>query len=107
MSQYKDKSLDDLYQQINATRERLNEADEHIKSLGEGAQKIGMSITGATLEINTLMKQLFLCAQHDLQEYEILHRTLMEHLQNITIIVNTKFGKLKEMEGTPENELLN
>lgn len=93
MSQYKDKSMDDLYQQIQGTRERLNQADEHIKTIGEGAEKIGMSITGATLEINALMKQLFLCAHHDLPEYEILRKNLMDQLQNIVIIADTKFGK--------------
>ena len=90
--------MDELYQQIQATRARLDLADEHLKQMGEGAEKIGMSITGATMEINALMKQLFLCAQHDMQEYEILQVTLMQHLNNIVLIAKTHFGKFKKPE---------
>lgn len=95
MTQFKEKSLDDLHKQIQDTRARQELADEHMKEMGEGAQKVGLSITGATLEISTLMKQLFLCAQHDLTEYKILYDHLMQHLSNIVLIANTRFGKIK------------
>lgn len=96
--QTKDKTLDDLHQQITGTRARLLEADEHIKTLGEGAQKVGMSIDGAMLEINALMKQLFLCSQHDLPQYDTLHEELLRHMANITFIAKTHFGKFKPAE---------
>jgi hypothetical protein len=93
MTQPKDKTIDELHKQVEGTRARLHQADEHLKEIGEGAQKIGLSITGATLEINALMKQLFLCAHHDLAEYEILHAQLTQHLNNIALIANTRFGR--------------
>jgi hypothetical protein len=96
MSQFKDKSLDDLHKQVNGTRERLLLADEHIKALGDGAEKIGLSITGATLEMNVIMKQLFLCSYNDMQEYDILHEQLIQHLNSISLIANTRFGRLKK-----------
>jgi hypothetical protein len=102
MSTFKDKTMDELYQQTQQTRARLDLADEHMKQMGEGAEKIGLSITGATMEINALMKQLFLCAQHELQEYQILQATLMQHLNNIALIAQTHFGKIK----MPENKEL-
>jgi hypothetical protein len=95
MTQFKEITLDELHKQIQDTRARQELADQHIKEMGENAQKVGLSITGATLEINTLMKQLFLCAQHDLTEYKILYDNLMQHMSNIALIANTRFGKIK------------
>ena len=103
MSQYKDKTLDELHKSVEGTRARLHIADEHLKDIGEGAQKIGLSITGATLEINALMKQLFLCAHHDLYEYDLLHAQLTQHLKNIALIANTRFGRQKA-EASPVTE---
>lgn len=94
----KDKSIDDLHKSVNSTRERLIAADEHMKSIGEGAEKIGLSITGATLELNALMKQLFLCAHHNLNEYEILHEQLNAHLNNIAYLASTRFGRMIKKE---------
>lgn len=98
MSQPKDKTLDELYQQLNATRARLLQADEHMKALGEGAQKVAISIDGAMLEINALLKDLFLCSQHNLAEYDMLHAELIRHLNNLFHIAKTNFGKLKPDE---------
>lgn len=100
----KDKSLDDLHKSVNSTRERLILADEHMKSIGEGAEKVGLSITGATLELNALMKQLFLCAHHNLNEYDILHEQLNTHLNNIALLANTRFGRLPKREGEHDAE---
>lgn len=93
--------LDELHKKVEATRARLYQADEHIKTLGEGAQKVGLSITGATLEMNALMKQLFLCSEHNMPEYEILHAELNRHLNNLALIANTKFGKVKVPDNYP------
>ena len=98
MTQPKDKSVDDLYKKVGLTRERLIQADEYIRGLGEGAQKIGLSIDGAMLEMNVLLKDLFICVQNHLPEYEMLQGQLMEHLNNIHTIVSTQFGKLKREE---------
>lgn len=96
MTQPRDKSLDELHQQVTATRARLVQADEHLRELGEGAQKVGLSVDGAMLEINALLKQLFLCSQHNLPEYDMLHAELVRHLNNIFYIAKTQFGKLKQ-----------
>lgn len=87
--------LDELHKKVETTRQRVYQADEHIKQLGEGAQKVGLSINGALLEINALLKDLFLCSQHDLPEYDLLQAELLRHLQNIHVIVDTRFGKIK------------
>lgn len=100
--QSKDKTLDELHQQLTATRARLLEADEHIKTLGENAQKVGVSIDGAMLEISALLKQLFLCSQHDLAQYDTLHAELLRHMRNITFIAETQFGKYKPAEQPKE-----
>lgn len=96
MTQIKDKSLDDMHQSLTATRSRVLQADDHIKKLGEGAQKVLLGIDGAMLEINALMKQLFLCSQYDLNEYELLQGELVRHLSNLHQIVSSRFGKIKE-----------
>jgi hypothetical protein len=98
MSQRKDDSIDAIYKKVGATKARLLQADEHIKTLGEGAQKVGLSIDGAMLELNALLKQLFLCSQHGLPEYDILHAELAKHLQNIATIANTEFGRVKRRD---------
>jgi hypothetical protein len=95
MSQPKDKSVDDLHRQVEATKARLYQADEYIKQNGDNAIKIGLSITGVTLEINALMKQMFLCMHNGLPEYDILHASLLKHLNDIKLIADTHFGKFK------------
>lgn len=96
--QNKDKSVDEMHQQVSATRARLAQADEHIFSLGEGAQKVGISIDGAMLEINALLKQLFLCSKHELAEYDTLHAELIRHLNNLVFIAKTHFGKYNPVD---------
>lgn len=100
---YKDKSLDQLHKELDSTRQRLFLANEHIKNLSEGAQKVSLSIDGAMLELTALLKQLFLCAQHELPEYDMLHAALAKDLNNIAIIAKTHFGRYKD-EAAPKNK---
>lgn len=96
--QARDKSLDDLHKKLENTKNRVLEANEHIDQMGEGAKKIALSIDGATWELNACMKQLFLCATHDMHEYDLLVPTLMQHLKNMAHIAETRFGRLKDSE---------
>ncbi len=95
MSDFKELSLDDIHKKVQATRARLAQSDEYIAKMGEGAKKVGLSISGATLELNAIMKNLFLCACNDLQEYDILYETFLQHLRDLNTIVSTRFGKIK------------
>jgi len=96
----KDKSLDTLHETLQHTKERLAEADEFINNMDDdGAKKVGLSITGASAEINMLLKQLFLCSINDMAEYEVLREELYRVMKNIHLIVGTQFGKMKA--GTP------
>lgn len=95
----RDKSPNDLAKQLEVTKQRVAEANDHIAALGEGAKLVGLSIDGATWEVNGCLKQLFLCSQHDMPEYEIIYSVLMNHLRTIKQIADSKFGKVK-IEGT-------
>lgn len=90
-----DREIAKIYASVNATREKIKTANEHIENVGKGATMVGLSILGAALEIELILKQLFLCSQHGLPEYEILQGEFMRHIKNLVNTVDTEFGKIK------------
>lgn len=90
-----DPTIDQLCKKIELIKKRSQDAETYINALGEGAQKVSLSIDGATYEINAILKNLFLCSQHDLKEYELIFPQLAEHVQNLLHIAEVKFGRIK------------
>ena len=90
-----EKEVDQIYKEKCDMEKRCAEANEQIKSLGKGSSAVLLSIDAATTEINILLKDLFICAQADLREYELIYLKLIESLTSITYCAQTKFGKIK------------
>lgn len=104
MSEKQDISIDQLYKRVEMSSQPMEDINSFIKNKGEGAQKVGLSIDGATTELNILLKSLFLVKNYNPAEYQLLAQTAIKHLESFFLIINNRFGtippsKLKEEDG--------
>lgn len=91
------KDDENILNKIQSVRQSLIEADNFMQQTKASTVALGIDLT--TLEINLLLKKMFLCVFNKVPttQYDWLSTELMQKMNLIFKIVENKFGRDKDV----------
>lgn len=91
-----------LHKRLQTSMKRVAEADSHMEKWGVGAVNIMLAISGSCLELNSIMKAMFLAHVEGLDnEFDVLREQFQNQLKSFGNVIETRFGTIKP---TPTND---